>query len=333
MAGPKTNKTGQIQKRDTGGNGGNGKAPPLVALLQQMGPELARALPRHMTADRMARLTLTAMRLAPDLFRCTKDSFAGSVMSCAQLGIEPNTPLGQAYLIPRFSRKRNAWECTLMLGYQGMIELARRSGLVRSIFAFAVREGDDFHYELGLNPDVHHVPSEDVARESKPLTHVYAVAKLKDADPIFAVLTKAQVEERRQRGGAGDKFSPWKTDYEAMALKTAVRALWRWLPKSTEMSAMARAVEIDDAPERGRSQRSAWDPDVVHALASQGLVDPIEIEAEIESEDDEPAKASPSKQAEEAAADYDPETGEVAPGDEPSDEELGVAQSALEGVE
>jgi recombination protein RecT len=233
----------------------------LATLLTKLGPEIARALPKHVTADRMSRIALTALRTNQHLADCTPGSFLGAVLSAAQLGLEPNTPLGHCYLIPY---KR---ECTLQIGYQGMLDLARRSGLVRAIYAYAVREGDDFSYELGLDPTLKHVPSKDTDREKRPISHVYAVAKLRDGDPVFTVLTRGQVEDLRRRSRASGS-GPWVTDWEQMALKTAIRRLYKWLPKSAEM---AQASAIDEAPEIGQAQSVAWDPSVTDALRGEGL--------------------------------------------------------------
>lgn len=282
MAQPHTDRSGQIVPRKPNG----GEATGLAALIQKMGPEIARALPRHISPDRMARICLTALRTTPKLTECSPASFLGAVMSCAQLGLEPNTPMGQAWLIPR--KGRNGMECTLQIGYQGMIDLARRSGMVASIYAYAVREGDDFQYELGLDPKLRHVPSSAALREQQPITNVYAVAKLKDGDPIFVVLTRAQVDERRKRSAASSA-GPWVTDYEAMALKTAVRVLFKWAPKSAEV---ARAIEIDEAPEIGRPQIAAFDETVTKALAAEG-VDTSISDADFDSQPDAAPDAAP----------------------------------------
>lgn len=259
MVGPRTDSTGQIQKTT---NGEQDKS--LIGLLTKMGGEISRALPKHLTPDRMARVVLTALRTTKDLANCSPQSFAGCVMQASQLGLEPNTPLGHCYLIPRKGT------CTLIIGYQGFIELARRSGMVSSIYAYAVRDGDDFGYKLGLNPDVHHVPSEDADRESKPLTHVYAVAAMRDSsERVFVALTRAQVDARRKRSAASGN-GPWLTDYEAMALKTAVRSLWKWLPKSTEIAMRVEAIDV--AADTGASQLTAFDPAVTDMLQRQGLV-------------------------------------------------------------
>lgn len=269
MATPKTDASGQIQKAQpqTGAD--------LATFLGSMKGEIGRALPKHLTPDRMARVVMTALRTVPDLAYCTKESFAGCVMQLAQLGLEPNTPLGHAWLIPRKdSRKseragRPIVECTIIIGYQGFLELGRRAGV--NAFAHVVKEGDRFSYELGLHPDLKHVPSEDPDREKKKITHVYAVARTKEFSdsPIFVVLSKAQVDARKARSAtAGKSFSPWASDEEAMTLKTAVRALWKWMPKQIEQST---AEAIDNAADSGLSQASVFDPAVATALQSHGL--------------------------------------------------------------
>jgi recombination protein RecT len=253
----------------------------LVVLLKKMAPAMASALPRHMNADRMSRVALTALRTTPALASCTPASFLGSILQASQLGLEVNTPLGQAYLIPYGTT------CQLIIGYQGMLDLARRSGLVSAIYAFAVYDGDEFRYELGLTPTVRHVPA-DVSHDAKSLTHVYAVAKLKDGEPIFTVLTRAEVERFRSRSMAKNS-GPWVTDYEAMALKTSVRRLFRWLPKSAEM---AMSVALDESPEHGQSQL-AIDQEVVALLQEHG-VDTSESTV-VENTTESPAPAPPEQ--------------------------------------
>jgi len=174
-------------------------------------------------------------------------------------------------------------ECNLQLGYQGQIELARRSGMVSSIQAFPVFAGDEFRYSFGLNPTLYHVPcGEDDAAK---LTHSYGVCRLKDGDPIFVVLTKRQIEARRARGGTGDGFSPWKTDYVPMAQKTAIRALFPWMPRS---SAMARAEAIEVAQETGRSVIAELPEQAAAALLGVGIQDGNEDGEIIDSDYNEP---------------------------------------------
>lgn len=262
-----TDKTGQIQKREPT------KGDNLAGLLSKMMPEIGRALPAHIKPDRMLRIATTALRQNPDLALCTPASFVGCVMQAATLGLEPNTPLGLAYLIPRKSNKldKGQRECTLIIGYQGQMDLSRRGG-VPVIYAYVVREGDHFRCTLGTDAKIEHVPSEAVDREDTPITHAYAVAKVA-GEPVFVVLTKPQVEKRRARSGAADD-GPWVTDYEAMCCKTAIRALWKFLPKSAEM---ARAEVVEDAQERGAPITAALDPAVADALAKNGMIEDAQV--------------------------------------------------------
>lgn len=232
---------GQIQRRE------EKPETPLVRLLETMKTEIARALPKHIAPDRMARVTLTALRTTKDLARCTPQSFLACVMTLSQLGLEPSNGLGFAWLIPRKNKKMGTIECTVIIGYQGLMELARRSGQIRSISATAVYEGDEYEVRYGLHPDVTHRPNWTAPRTPARLVGAYAVARVKDSDdPIFVFVPRLEIEAARKRGASGAGVStPWDTDYEAMALKTAVRRLFRWLPKSVEMSIASVA---DDAP-------------------------------------------------------------------------------------
>ncbi len=186
------------------------------------------------------------------------------------LGLEPNTPLGLAYLIPRKNNKNGGKiECTLQMGYQGMVDLAGRAGA--NVYAYAVRKGDDFRYQLGSDPKIWHVPSEDELREAQPITHAYAVAVASDGRRNFTVLTLAQIEARRQRSAAANE-GPWVTDFEAMCCKTAVRAHFRWMPKQTEKgSILAQGVALEEAPENGTPLLAAMDPAVTEAMEKHGV--------------------------------------------------------------
>lgn len=263
----KTDGSGQIQKREPS------KADNLVQLVERMLPQIKNALPKHISADRMARIAMTAIRQTPDLGLCTAPSFVGCVMQAAQLGLEPNTPLGYAWLIPRKNKKLAAdqRECTLLIGYQGRMDLARRAGVpIRP--PSVVREGDFFEYEKGTLPTLRHKESDAPDREDKPITHAYAVATM-DGEPVFVVMSKAQIEKRRARSQAADD-GPWVTDYAAMCLKTVVHELSKWLPKSAEM---ARAEAIEEASDRGASITSTLDPSVADAMSKGGLIEDAEI--------------------------------------------------------
>lgn len=263
-----TTKDGQIVPRDE-----PKQADKMSEMVRAMIPQIQQALPKHMTGDRMARIVLTAVRINPQLGKCTPASFVGCVLACAQLGLEPNTTLGLAYLIPRMNRKVSPprLECSLQLGYMGMIDLADRAGV--DCIAYAVRKGDLFDYELGLEPRMKHKLSDAPDREQQPITHAYCVSVSPSGLRKFTVLSHAQIEERRKRSSAGSD-GPWVSDYEPMCVKTAVRAHFKWMPKSTERTAvLAQAAAIDEAPEIGASLLSAVDPLIRDALEANGLID------------------------------------------------------------
>lgn len=236
----------------------------LAAVLLKHQDQIARALPRHLDSQRMTRIVMTALRTTPKLGQCDQISFLGCVLSLAQLGLEPNTPVGQAWLIPRSMNRKvgDQWtkrmECTVMLGYQGYVALAHRSGLVDGIDSRVVFKADAFRYQYGTDPRIDHMPDDGCDRtDPAQVTHAYAVGHMRHGRPIFDVLTTAQVEARRARSASGKRAdSPWATDWIAMARKTAIRALWPQLPKSAEM---AQASRLDEAHDLAKPITSAID--------------------------------------------------------------------------
>ena len=217
------------------------KAPIIVqqVLSDQFKKQLALAVPKHLSADRMARIAATELRKTPALLNTTPASFLGAVMQSAQLGLEPGSALGQAYLVPYGNQSQ------LILGYRGMIDLARRSGQVLSLSAFAVHEGDDFNYQLGLHPDIHHVPSCEADRVKKPITFVYAVANLRGGGYQFEVMSRAEVEAVKAKSK-----NIWNNYFEAMALKTVIRRLFKYLPVSIEALQVANVDAKREAGEK-----------------------------------------------------------------------------------
>ncbi|MEU2179696.1 recombinase RecT [Streptomyces thermolilacinus] len=220
----------------------------LVQFVQQMRPEIERALPAHIGgADRIARIALTELRRVEHLAECSRESFAGALMTCAQLGLEPGGVSGEAYLLPFWNKKVRGYEVQLVLGYQGMIKLYWQHPLAAGLDTHTVFEGDEFEYEYGLNPVLKHRPARGNAK-GQP-THYYAVARLTNGGSAFVVLDVDDVEAIRKRSKAKD-FGPWASDYDAMARKTCVRQLFKLLPKSAEL---ARAVAHDETVRRDPS--------------------------------------------------------------------------------
>ncbi len=239
--------------------------------LDRMGPEIARALPAHLTPDRMAHLVLNEARKSPDLLLCTTASLAGAVLTCAQLGMEPG-PTGEAFFIPREVQKgprRGEWEASFQLGYKGMAALFWRHPLAAYLTTATVRVNDEFDFELGTNAFLKHKPSK--ADRGEPRGQWYAVYRLINGGFGFAVLDKPAVERRRRKSGAPNGFG-WEYNYNEMAEKSALRDMFDTMPKSSEITrvlAWDGAVRtdlnldrIDTPPEPDREEAEAVDADV-----------------------------------------------------------------------
>lgn len=213
--------------------------------------EIARALPAHMNADRLARIALTEFRKVPALLDANPATLFGAVIQCAQLGLEPGGALGHAYLIPFKNNKTHTTDVQFIIGYRGMIDLARRSGQIVSLSARTVHANDTFRYEFGLNETIEHVPADG---DRGPITHVYAVARLKDGGAQFDVMSKFEVDKIKAKSKAGN-FGPWVDYYEEMAKKTVIRRLFKYLPVSIEIQ---RAVTLDEAVDAGITQDNEY---------------------------------------------------------------------------
>src|SRR5690625_399739 len=237
--------------------------------LKQMAPAMQEALPKHMDVDRLMRLTMTTIRTTPELRQADVASLLGGVMQAAQLGLEPGL-LGQCYLLPFKNNRKGITEVQFIIGYKGMIDLARRSGHIQSIYAHAVYEKDDFEFELGLNPKLNHKPFMDGDRGD--YIGSYAVAHFKDGGYQFEFMPKSEIDKRRNAspGGRSD-YSPWNNYYEEMANKTVIRHMWKYLPISVEIQ---EAVQHDEGTARPIHDITPNDDLFLEAP------EPIEVEAE-----------------------------------------------------
>ncbi|TDM18090.1 MULTISPECIES: recombination protein RecT [Staphylococcaceae] len=201
--------------------------------MKKMAPAMSQALPKHMDIDRLTRLAMTTIRTTPALKDADVGSLLGAVMQAAQLGLEPGL-MGHCYLLPFNNKNKGIKEVQFIIGYKGMIDLARRSGHIKSIYAHAVYSNDEFDYELGLESKLVHKPT--MEPDKGEFIGAYAVAHFKDGGYQFEFMSKADIEKRKGRSkAANSKFSPWTSDYEEMAKKTVVRHMWKYLPISVEV--------------------------------------------------------------------------------------------------
>lgn len=209
-------------------------------MVKAMMPEIRRALPTVITPERFTRIALSALNNTPALQQCTPMSFLAALMNAAQLGLEPNTPLGQAYLIPY--KNKGSLECQFQIGYKGLIDLAYRNGQIQTIQAQAVYEHDFFEYEYGLEPRLVHKPAFSDRGE---VIYFYAIFKTVNGGFGMAVMSKADMDlyAKTYSKAFDSSYSPWKTDYESMAKKTVIKQALKYAPIKTDFQ---RALSTDE---------------------------------------------------------------------------------------
>lgn len=199
--------------------------------------QFAKALPKVITPERFTRIALTALTQNPKLQACTPQSFIGALLTAAQLGVEPNTPLGQAYLIPYGN------QCQFQLGYKGMMDLARRSGEIENIESHVAYENDDFEFEYGLEPKLRHKPA--MSGRGEP-AWVYAVYRLKSGGFGFEVMPYADTLAHGRKYSKTFKNGPWQTEPEEMAKKTVLKKLLKYAPMRTDFVTADETVQTID---------------------------------------------------------------------------------------
>ncbi len=253
----------------------------VAAFLEDNKRMITAALPKHVNADRMLQVAQTAVTQNPALLECDAGTLFGALIKCTQLGLEPNNALGQLYLIPFNNRKQNRKDVQVIIGYKGMIDLARRSGHIDSLQAIAVRDGDEFSYEYGLNEHLKHVPGNNRGE----ITHFYAYAKLKGGGFQFEVLPKNDIDKIMRGTQSGGKYGPWADHPEQMGRKTMIRRLFNYLPVSIEM---AQASTLDAT---GESQSQNLEN--VLTDVDYSVVPSADDMDQIEHEDAAPVNAGP----------------------------------------
>lgn len=211
--------------------------------------QIERALPNNITPERFIRIALTELRTNAILLQCTPESVVGSIIQAAQLGLELDHVLGQAYLIPY--KSEGTWECQFQPGYRGYIQLSRNSGEIKSLGAHIVHQGENFAYEQGTQPFLRHIPNDEF--EDQPITHVYAIVHYTNDGRDFEVMSHAAVEKIRARSKAPDSPA-WKKDWAEMAKAKVIRRLAKRLPVSAQNSGIVKAAALDEATDAGVPQ-------------------------------------------------------------------------------
>lgn len=255
----------------------------IAQALQAWGNNLQMTLPKHLTPDRFIQMATSIIAKNPAIAECSAQSVIGAVLQASILGFPPVEALGYCYFVPFNNRKPEGWvkEVQFQIGYKGLMDLARRSGKIETIHAFVVVDGDQFDYELGLNPTITHKPCGAVADpDGTNIRYAYAVVKYSDGGFGFEVLPKARIEQLRMRSPMAKNglTGAWKTDYESMAKAKAIKQLAKSMPLTIDaMSTLAsdeRVIHADNFRE------GALDIDATEIVENALEEEPAEPSAE-----------------------------------------------------
>lgn len=246
----------------------------MQAYIKAMEPAIKKALPSVITPERFTRMVLSALSATPKLAECSPQSFLAAMMTAAQLGVEPNTALGQAYLLPY--RNHGNMECQFQLGYKGLIDLACRSGEVSVIQAHTVYENDVFEYELGMDPKLRHVPAKADRGEA---VAYYAMFKTKDGGYGFEVMSVDDVQRHAQRYSKsyGSGSSPWRSNFDEMAKKTVLKRALKYAPLKSDF---VRGVAQDETIKAELSDEMYAVPDETVFEAEGEEIDSTAVDTE-----------------------------------------------------
>jgi recombination protein RecT len=260
-------------------------------LLWQNKAYFARVLPRQMSADRLLQVTLAAAGRDEKLLDCTPVSILRALMISAQLGLDPSGILGQAYLVPFRNGKTGKTEAQFMVGYRGLIDLARRGGVVVHAEAHVVYERDEFRFVLGVEPELRHVPSLEDDR-GQPRA-AWAIVRLKDSPvPLMEVMPRARIEKARQTSAARDAAA-WRLWWDEMARKTVVKVPLKYVPLSPEAGL---ALAIEERMEEGVTDVSDLMPDLprLEEPAPAALTKSARLAGQLSPQGEAQAQAAPS---------------------------------------
>lgn len=252
----------------------------IAYLLDKRKGEIAKLLPSHLNPERLLKVATIAATTTPALVKCDVASLVAAIGQCAQIGLEPNTILGHAYLVPFNTKRKDAdgnerWvnSVQVIVGYKGLIDLARRSGQIVSIAAHEVCKNDEFDLVYGLKEDLRHKPA---LGDRGDVLGFYAIAHLVGGGHAFEWLSVAQVEKIRDASQGWQqaiKFKkqdihPWAQHFVEMGRKTAIRRLAKYLPLSIEFQ---RAANLDEQATLGKDQRlDAIDGDFLNVPEAMG---------------------------------------------------------------
>lgn len=208
--------------------------------------------------ERIFQIAFQNIAYNTDLLVCTQESLIGGVFEAIKLGITLGGPMQEGWLIP-FKDHGGTPKAVLVVGYMGYRNIIDRAGSVVDMQPRAVHVKDEFDYWFGDAPRIIHRPKMPTPQKREDLRAAYVVANLRKGGRQMEVLELDEIDAHRNRSRAKNS-GPWVTDFVPMALKTGMRKISKYLPKSNEL--LARALDLDEKADLGLDQQFEIPPGV-----------------------------------------------------------------------
>lgn len=233
-------------KKNTQNKPATSKQDTVRGLLMSMKGEIQNALPSYLPVDKFVRTALTAINSNPKLANCTQQSLLAAIMNSAQLGLEFNTPLGEAYLIPYENKKTGITTVNFQIGYQGLLKLAYNTKQFKRITAREVKENEDFAINYGTG-EISHKPC--LTGGSGDVLGYYAIYQTKDGGQDVFYMSKTDAERYGRKFSKSFNYndSPWQTNFDSMAKKSCLIQVLKYAPKAIESQGLTQAMAFDNA--------------------------------------------------------------------------------------
>lgn len=244
----------------------------VLSILENQKEQIKKALPNNISPDRIIRIIMTAVSKEPKLLQSTPVSILGCAIQSAQLGLVPDSILGQCYFVPFMNTKKNTYEAQFIIGYRGYNDLIYRSGMVRSIFANYVLEGDVFQFEYGNNQTLKHIPK--MRNQAKitfdDILYSYAYIYTINGGFIFKVLDKSELTIIRSYSKTREEISVWNSRPTIMAMKSAIRQIVKYAPLSSELR-MADMLESMYESDEGQKWEEIVDVELQEKISDANV--------------------------------------------------------------
>lgn len=230
-----------LQSKEAKGDGLTvSKSYAMKQLMIKMKNDIKEALPSHFCIENFQKSAINTYNLDKSLQECEATTFISAMIECAKLGLEPNNILGQAYLVPVCVDGVNKVE--FQIGYKGLIELAYRSGKIKSLYANEVFEKDEFHIDYGLDQKLIHKPF--LGGDRGEVIGYYAVYQMDNRGASFVFMTRDEILGHSKKYSRSFGCDLWESEFDAMAKKTVIKKLLKYAPLSIELQ---KSVSIDES--------------------------------------------------------------------------------------